>query len=83
MAVGGHNRPALRHRPTELQERVSCMRVLPLKDSLWGSLSRQRGRFLAIENPARTDDHGPDCSGPRKSGLIKRASAVKTSFSLA
>ncbi|GIY94596.1 hypothetical protein CEXT_5531 [Caerostris extrusa] len=54
--LGGHNRPTLRHRPTELQERVCCIRVLPLKDSLWGSLSGQRGRFLVIESPARTDD---------------------------
>ncbi|GIY94594.1 hypothetical protein CEXT_5521 [Caerostris extrusa] len=52
-----HNQPTLRHRPTELQEKVSCMRVLPLKDSLWGSLSGQRGRFVVIESPAGTDDH--------------------------
>ncbi|GIY63781.1 hypothetical protein CDAR_536561 [Caerostris darwini] len=52
MAVGGNNRPTLRHRPTELQERV-----LPLKNSLWGSLSGQRGRIVVIESPARTDDH--------------------------
>ncbi|GIY63783.1 hypothetical protein CDAR_536571 [Caerostris darwini] len=39
------------------KSRVSCMRVLPLKNSLWGSLSGQRGRFLVIDSPARTDDH--------------------------
>ncbi|GIY63779.1 hypothetical protein CDAR_536551 [Caerostris darwini] len=38
-------------------KRETCMLVLPLKDSLWGSLSGQHGRIVVIQSPARTDDH--------------------------